>query len=210
MAELPDLDRLDAPPEDESAETKGERTRRRLLQLAIERFGERGFRATSVSVVARAAGLTQAAVYAYFDGKEALFDAAVDADAEGVVTKVRSQMEGGDPRALIASFLMFTLACLDEHPLAKRVLMGEEREALSRLLNLPALAHFTDWMAEELRAGQAAGTVRADIDAQIIADGSESLVLGLLMAVTQVGATTEQRRQLGVLGVFDAALRPPE
>ena len=47
--------------DDAEPATKGERTRRRLLELAIERFGERGYRATSVSEIARAAGLTQAA-----------------------------------------------------------------------------------------------------------------------------------------------------
>ena len=56
---------------------------------------------------------------------------------------------------------------------------------------------------------QAEGTVRSDIDPQIVADGAESLLLGLLMAIIQVGGTHEHRRQVGVLGLFDAALRPP-
>src|SRR5690554_6750519 len=99
-----------APPADETAETKGERTRRRLLELAIERFGERGYRGTSVSEVARSAGLTQAAVYAYFDGKEALFDAAVDADTEAVVSAIRARLEGVDARVLIPSFLVAAIA----------------------------------------------------------------------------------------------------
>jgi hypothetical protein len=29
------------------------------------------------------------------------------------------------------------------------------------------------------------------------------------MSVTQVGSSTETRRQLGVLSIFDAVLRPP-
>ena len=64
-----------------TAATKGERTRQRLLALAIEHFGDRGYRATSVSEIARAAGVTQATAYAYFDNKESLFVAAVDDDA---------------------------------------------------------------------------------------------------------------------------------
>ena len=40
-----------------------------------------GYRTTSVSEIARAAGLTQATAYAYFDNKESLFVAAVDVDA---------------------------------------------------------------------------------------------------------------------------------
>ena len=56
---------------------------------------------------------------------------------------------------------------------------------------------------------QAAGEVRADVDPAIYADGAETLILALLMAVSQIGATTESRRQLGVVSIFDLALRPP-
>jgi AcrR family transcriptional regulator len=193
---------------DDSAETKGERTRRRLLELAIERFGDRGFRATSVSEVARAAGLTQAAVYAYFDSKDALFDAAVDADADAVLDEVRAAMEGQDVSMLVPTFLITAIGCLEHHPLARRVLQGEEKAALSRLVNLPALARITAWLADEIRRGQGEGTVRDDVDPVTTADGIETLVLGLLMAVVQVGESNEARRQVGVLSVFDAALRP--
>jgi AcrR family transcriptional regulator len=194
---------------DEAAETKGERTRRRLLELAIERFGERGYRATSVSEVARSAGLTQAAVYAYFESKESLFDAAVDADTEAVVSQIRGRLEGVDARMLIPSFLIAAIACMDEHPLVRRVLDGEEKAALGRLLNLTALQNLATWLGEEIEKGQAAGSVRADIDARAVADGAETLLVGLLMAIIQVGGTHENRRQIGVLSVFDAALRPP-
>jgi AcrR family transcriptional regulator len=196
-------------PADESAETKGERTRRRLLELAIERFGERGYRATSVSEVARSAGLTQAAVYAYFDGKESLFDAAVDADTEAVVNEIRGRLDGVGARMLLPSFLVAAIACIDDHPLVRRVLDGEEKAALNRLLNLPALQLLAAWLGEEIARGQDEGTVRSDIDAQTIADGAETLLVGLLMAIIQVGGTHENRRQIGVLSLFDAALRPP-
>jgi AcrR family transcriptional regulator len=204
-----DLPELDPALAGESAETKGERTRRRLLALAVERFGVRGYRATSVSEVARAAGLTQAAVYAYFDGKEALFDAAVDADAELLVAEVRDRLADVDARLLLPSFLVAALTAVDAHPLIRRVLDGDEKAALGRLLNLPALASLADWLADEFRRGQADGSVRSDVDPQIIADGAESLLLGLLMAIIQVGGTHEHRRQVGVLGLFDAPLRPP-
>ena len=68
----------------ETPGTKGDRTRRRLLDLAVRRFAADGYRRTSVSDIARDADLTPAAVYAYFAGKEALFQAAVDADASAL------------------------------------------------------------------------------------------------------------------------------
>jgi AcrR family transcriptional regulator len=128
---------------DAGPETKGERTRRRLLEIAIERFGERGYRATSVSEIARSAGLTQAAVYAYFDSKETLFDAAVDADAAAAITETSRQSANIDANQLVPMLLIFLLGTIDQHPLAKRVLAGHEPDALRRLINLPALADLT-------------------------------------------------------------------
>jgi AcrR family transcriptional regulator len=194
---------------DGGAETKGERTRRRLLEIAIDRFGERGYRATSVSEVARAAGLTQAAVYAYFDSKETLFDAAVDADAAAAITTVGAQAAASDVNQLVPMLLILLLGSIDSHPLVRRVVSGQEPDALARLINLPALSDLTRTITERVRAGQESGEVRTDIDAEMFANGAESIILSLLMSVTQVGGTTEARRQIGVLSIFDAVLRPP-
>jgi AcrR family transcriptional regulator len=190
--------------------TKGERTRQRLLSLAIDRFGDRGYRGTSVSEIARAAGLTQAAVYAYFPNKEALFQAAVDEDAGGIIDAARQRAEGVDVHNLVPTLLIIVLGLLDEHPLAKRILEGQEHDQLSRLINLPSLRALTEWMATVVQQAQDEGRARTDIDAEAFADGAETMLLGLLMAVTQVGGSTEQRRQLGVLTVWDRLLRVPE
>jgi AcrR family transcriptional regulator len=193
---------------DAGPETKGERTRRRLLEIAIERFGERGYRATSVSEIARSAGLTQAAVYAYFDSKETLFDAAVDADAAAAITETSRQSANIDANQLVPMLLIFLLGTIDQHPLAKRVLAGHEPDALRRLINLPALADLTAMISARVADAQSRGGVRPDIDPDLFANGAEAILLSLLMSVVQVGATTEARRQMGVLAIFDAVLRP--
>src|SRR5918995_6351493 len=69
---------------------KGARTRQRLLEIAVRRFAADGFRRTSVSDIAREAGLTPAAAYAYFAGKDGLFQAAVDAHASALIEAARS------------------------------------------------------------------------------------------------------------------------
>jgi AcrR family transcriptional regulator len=189
--------------------TKGERTRQRLLDLAIARFGARGYRATSVSEIARAAGLTQAAAYAYFPSKEALFDAAVDADAAALVEEAEQQASDVPVGQLVPMLVMCFLTGLEHHPLTRRVVGGQEPDALSRLVNLPALGRLTGDIADSVRSAQARGEVRDDIDADLFASGAESIIVSLVMSVTQVGGSTEARRQLGVLSIFDAVLRPP-
>src|SRR5436190_1642169 len=65
--------------------TKGARTRHAILRAAIERFARDGFRVASVADIARDAGVSGTLVYAYFPNKEALFLAAVDEDASGLI-----------------------------------------------------------------------------------------------------------------------------
>jgi AcrR family transcriptional regulator len=209
MAAPPDLALPDDPVAGEgSSETKGARTRRRLLEIAIERFGNQGYKATSVSEIARAAGLTQAAVYAYFEGKEQLFDAAVDADAEAAILEASSGVATTPAGQLVPMVLVMLVGGLGNHPLAARVLAGKEPDTLPRLVDLPALRQLRTLIAERVRAAQDLGEVRADIDPDQFADGAEAILVSLLMSITVIGQATETRRQLGVLTIFDAALRP--
>jgi len=193
----------------DEAETKGERTKRRLVEIAIERFGANGFRSTSVSEIARASGLTQAAAYAYFTSKEGLFHDAVDADADALLTEARAAVAGTPPRDLVAAYVVWLVALLERHPLARRVLAGQEPEVIGRLAALPALDRFNEFLADELRQGQEAGEVRPDIDPDLIAPGIQSLVLGVLFTTVQTEAQELNPTQVeGVLAAFDAMLRP--
>src|SRR6188472_4175135 len=118
--------------------TKGERTRQRLLEAAIQRFAADGYRRTSVSDIARDAGLTPAATYAYFPSKDALFRAAVDEDAAALIEQA-TPAEGA-PGALTERWLAVPALlqnALDQHPLAKRVLGAQEPEVLPQFLELP-------------------------------------------------------------------------
>ncbi len=188
--------------------TKGERTRRRLLELAVDAFGRQGFRATSVSEIARAAGLTQATVYAYFDSKQALFVDAVNADATALTTEARARVEPGPVGDAALSFLVAMFEGVQRHPLARRVLAGLEPDVLEHLLDLPAIYLATDELVAALNAAQGRGEVRTDIDPETIAAGIEAIVLSVLIATVQVGNLGPARRQAGVVAAFDAMLNP--
>jgi AcrR family transcriptional regulator len=192
---------------DERGETKGERTAKRLLEIAVRRFGDRGFRATSVSEIAREAGLTQAAVYAYYESKTALFDAAVDHDAEQVIAHAKQAAQGTDALSLIPLLLGSSIESLDEHPLVRRVLRGEEPDALARLMNLPALGEFTSVIASVVRDAQETGTVRGDLDADAYAEGAETIMLALMLGMEQLRNDIEDRRRDAVSRFFADSLR---
>jgi AcrR family transcriptional regulator len=160
-----------------------------------------------VADIARDAAVGGTVAYAYFPSKEALFLAAVDEDAAGVISEgLLTLLEDPDPR-LWRETLIFTLVgAVERHPLAKRLLAGLEPDVTVRVLDIPALAELRKACAERLRSEQAAGTVRPDIDAVAIGNGIVALMLSMLMSVVQLGPEAAVGYSGDVASVFEAAL----
>ncbi len=190
--------------------SKGEQTRRTVLDAAITRFGRDGFRVTSVADVARDAGVGGTVPYAYFANKEALFLAALDDDAAAVMEEGLVQLTGDDRPPQWREQLVLTLIdALDRHPLARRVLAGLEPEVTDRVQDIPAMLELRKAVVEQLRADQAAGLVRADIDAESVGNGAVTIILTVLMSVLQFGRSGVAQHGADVMAVFAAALDPP-
>jgi AcrR family transcriptional regulator len=192
-----------------STPSKGEVTRRAILDAAIDRFGRDGYRATSVADIARDAAVGGTVAYAYFPNKEALFLAAVDHDAAAVIVEgvshILEDLETDDWRGT----LVFTLVdAVDRHPLARRLLAGLEPEVTARVMDIPALHELRKACAERLRTEQASGHVRPDIDAVAVANGIVTICLSLLRAVVQIGSDVTVTYAADVAAVFAAALDP--
>jgi hypothetical protein len=75
-----------------------------------------------------------------------------------------------------------------------------------RVLEIPALNELRKACTEMLRSGQAAGTVRPDIDPAAIGNGIIALMLAVLMSVTQLGRQAAVAYSADVAAVFEAAL----
>jgi AcrR family transcriptional regulator len=191
-----------------AATTKGAQTRRAILDAAIARFGRQGYRTTSVADIARDASVGGTVAYAYFPNKEALFFAAVDEDAAGVIHEGLSTafIETNVPdwwQTLIVTLV----AALEDHPLARRLLAGLEPEVTGRVLEMPALAELRKACAEQLRSEQLEGTVRPDIDLVTMANGIVAIMLSLLMSVVQIGEDAVAQYSDDIAAVFEAAIR---
>lgn len=195
---------------DETPETKGAQTRRAILQSAIIRFGRDGFRATSVADIAREASVGGTVAYAYFPNKEALFLAAVDEDAAGVIQEgLATVLDEPDVRRWHDTLIFTLVEAVERHPLARRLLAGLEPEVTVRVLEMPALNELRKACTELLRNGQTGGTVRVDIDPAAVGNGVIALMLAVLMSVTQIGTEAAVTYWQDVAAVFDAALTAP-
>jgi AcrR family transcriptional regulator len=194
--------------------TKGERTRATLVGAAIARFARDGYRATTLASIAEDAGISPTAVYRHFPDKDAMFEAAVDADAEGMVALARQAIIGDDAGddllALLNQLADGLAAAVHDHPLVGRVLAGLDLLSPQRILALPSLAHLRADLTELLRFGQEAGLVRTGLDPAVMALGLETVVLEHVAYLVTVGgpAGASDERWAAVVSLLETALRP--
>jgi AcrR family transcriptional regulator len=189
--------------------TKGDRTRQSLIDAAIVRFAREGHRGSSVADICRDAGLSTTASYPYFPNKEALFVAAVDEDVAGLITKGLAEVETV-PEHWGRVILRGLLACIDEHPLARRIVSGLEPEFTMRLLGIPALAQLRKDVSDLIAAQQMSGLVRDDIEPAPMANGIVIIVISLLMSSVQTGGAGLDLVADDVEAVLQAATRAPK
>jgi AcrR family transcriptional regulator len=119
----------------------GQRTRRALLDAALDLFAEKGFFGTSLRDVATAVGVRESAIYNYFPSKDALFEALIVATREEKTERLAALATApwADGRAALEEF---TVAILEDYALPRqqqlfRILMSDGiRLAKNGRLNL--------------------------------------------------------------------------
>jgi AcrR family transcriptional regulator len=77
--------------------------RRRILDAATTLFAERGYETTGMRDLAASIGMSPAAIYHYFESKEALMDALIDDSLRGPQGGIRRLPEGGSLREILMS-----------------------------------------------------------------------------------------------------------
>ena len=193
---------------------KGTATRQRILDAAVARFAGQGFRDTTVAAVARDAGVTAPAVHQYFGSKHELFHAAFEYDVAPVLAAFHDGVGPGRQLALDSTAAQHGLvprvaAEFAEHPLAMRVLEGNEPEYTAELMALPAVAAAHDQLTRRVAEDQQAGALRDDLPAGALADALETLVFALLLGPVQMsGENSDPGRRWAIAAVISRGIRP--
>jgi len=84
-------------------EAQKQMTRRLLLESGLELFKTKGYAATTVDDIAKAAGTTRVTFYAYFPSRSALMKALIDEQLNEVLERVRSPEHGSTAQDLVAT-----------------------------------------------------------------------------------------------------------
>jgi TetR/AcrR family transcriptional regulator len=74
---------------------RADQTRARILDAAVRQFSENGLAGARTEQIAEEAGVNKALLYYYFSSKQALYDAALEAVANNVVTSSMAAIDAG-------------------------------------------------------------------------------------------------------------------
>jgi AcrR family transcriptional regulator len=153
-----------------------------LTDIAFRLFAERGFDATSMDEIARAARITKAGIYHHAPGKEALLARGLDRALNALFGVLEvPEAKRGTPRERLAAIVLrvaeVTMRMLPEVSVLFRVRGNSktEREAMERRRSFDAI------VTDLVRAAQRAGEVRADIDAALVT----RLIFGMSNSVVE-------------------------
>jgi AcrR family transcriptional regulator len=142
-----------------------------VLRRAIELFNTQGYDATSIGDLARDLGLTKSAIYHHVDSKEALLSAALDEALDGLGAALDAAV-GGDPASSALERLRTAVEksvhLLVDHLPAVTLLLRVRGNSGVELAALERRRVIDEKLATLVRAAVAEGSVRADIDPDVI------------------------------------------
>lgn len=191
---------------------RGQATRQHLVAAATELFAERGYEATSIEAVLERAGVSRGSLYHHFPGKDALFEAVVEAvhAQVGEATLAAAGASGAtDARGLLKAAELAWIRMAGE-PVVRRIL----------LIDAPTVLGWRRWreieeqnglgmLKEVLRGAADAGRVPSELVEPfahiLLATGNE---MALVVALADDVATAQASAEAAVDEFLTRLLRP--
>jgi AcrR family transcriptional regulator len=181
--------------------------RERILDAALELMSERGSAATSMRQLARACGVQVAAIYHYFDSKDALLRAVIDERrySSRLVDLGGIDAQGSVEDRVRAVFDLFWRGALEEEPVL-RLLLGEAMR--NQAAALPTGSELLEVFSEGVRAALAAVAPELQdpdqVVAHVVAQVFTAFIRHVFDPVADVGALADHHA-----GLVVAALDTP-
>lgn len=158
--------------------------RERILRAAVKVFARKGFYASRVSEIAKAAGVADGTIYLYFKSKDELLTSLFEDRISRLLTLLRREMEHlpvGPAR--VRRLVEYQLGLLEgERDLAEVITVNLRQS--SRLLKQYATKRFTEYldlMASVIAEGQRLGELRDDVSPRIMARAIFGALDGIAM-----------------------------
>jgi TetR/AcrR family transcriptional regulator len=167
----------------------GER-RTQILREAARCFGTRGFRGTTTRDIANAVGITEAALYRHFSGKEAIYAAILDARmaAPEVMEAVEPAARAKDDDKVFSTLAMAVLNSVEADPSFLRLLLYSalENHEMARPFYETRVRRLREFLTKYIGQRQRDGEFR-DVDPVLAARAFVGMVADHMIARTVFG-----------------------
>ncbi|MFI0462883.1 TetR/AcrR family transcriptional regulator [Saccharopolyspora sp. 5N102] len=155
--------------------------RAELLKAATSVIAQEGYANASLRKVAQRAGCTTGAVTYYFANKEELVTALAESRFDTYDAMLESVREQTDIKALFQRWLDLTTGDPEFWPVMSQLLAHARYEPALAAVIEQRYARYRDMYTTILEAGQARGTIRDDIPADLLADQLAAMGDGWMM-----------------------------
>jgi len=95
-----------------------------IIETAVRLFAQKGYDGVSMEEIAKAVGVTKAAIYYHFKDKKALYEAAILSRLEKLVERIE-RIDLADPTSALRSYILTYGAFLQEYPCFASLLARE-------------------------------------------------------------------------------------
>jgi len=193
-----------------SNDTKERPVRERLLDSAegcLEQFGPQK---TSMEDVARAAGMSRATVYRYFENRDALLLAVASRQSSALASEAISYLSRFNTISdWLVEGLLFTLREIPNRPVfASLVTSLDSRASGNLLLGSTGLVQIgVDVLQPMFANAKAQGLLRDDIDSEMLIEWLLRMLWTYLNAPSQVATDEEGMRKLFRMMLIPAVLK---
>jgi AcrR family transcriptional regulator len=176
-------------------QVRSEVTRRKILDAAIDVFGEVGYAAAAWGTIIERTGMTKGALYHHFDSKESLASDIIDEGSEALLEAFRNACGLGSPA--LENMIHGTFAIANVISVDKTARAAEQLAAVLSGYNEAAARSYGNWveeMAGQARRAITEGDLRDDVDPELVSQAIVGAMIGTrLLTISMSGSRTNDQ-----------------
>lgn len=182
-------------------QVRSEATRRKILDAAIDVFGEVGYAAAAWGTIIERTQMTKGALYHHFDSKESLASAIIEEGAETLLVAFRNVCGSSSPaleNMIHGTFTVVDVLRSDKVARAAEQLtfgLSGFNEAATRFCG-----GLVELMVAQARRASAEGDLRPDLDPAMVSESIVGTVLGTQLLANAIPAMEANGDLIGRTG----------
>ena len=173
-----------------------EQTKSLIITKAISIFNKKGYRATSLSDITRATGMTKGAIYGNFDNKDAVAVASFQYATEKVLGDLRVHIKAAQTAPLkMKAILNYYMEYIDNPPIEggcpviNTSVEADDEHPLLRMKVVSMIAMIKDSLKQIIHRGIQENQIRKEVDVDLYANMFYSTIKGAILISRVEGDT---------------------